>query len=131
MILWDAKTLAVKAVIKGVLQQGIANVCISHDGKKVAATSVDPDHCIAIYDTGSKVSLIGTTKLTPHHIFDLKFDLGDKTIVAAGLKEINFITFEGGVIKKVQGLWEKNCGPQACLCIGFIESNVITGMYKG
>jgi hypothetical protein len=36
--------------LKGVLKNGIGCVAISNDGKKIAATSLDEDHCIAIYD---------------------------------------------------------------------------------
>ncbi len=79
----------------------------------------------------SEEGLLATGKLTKAPVFDLKFDLTDKIIIAAGLKEINFISFEGGVIKKQKGVWDKSNGPQSVLCIGFMETNVITGMFKG
>lgn len=44
--------------------------------------------------------LIATGKLSKAPIFDLRFDLSDKTIIAAGLKVIYFINFEGGILKK-------------------------------
>lgn len=52
--------------------------------------------------------MIATGKLCKQPIFDLRFDYSDKTIIACGLKVIFFITFEGGIIKKVPGTWDKN-----------------------
>lgn len=46
------------------------------------------------------------------------------------MKEINFITFFGGVIKCVKGVWKDN-KPQACLCAAFIPNNCVTGMFNG
>lgn len=37
-------------VYKGVLKNGIGNVCFSNDGKRIAACALDEDHTIAIYD---------------------------------------------------------------------------------
>jgi len=72
------------------LKSGIGCVTISTDGKKVAASALDDDHCIVIYDiekgiTGrmnptkknSDDGLIATGKSTRNFIFDLKFDLKD------------------------------------------------------
>ena len=101
-----------RIVIKGILKNGIGALDISHDGKKIAATALDPDHTIAIYDiykgynqrldpgnSGCEDALIATGKLTKNFIFDIKFDFKDKIIFAACLKEILFITFDHSLIK--------------------------------
>jgi len=131
-------------VFKGVLKNGIRNVCFSNDGKKIAACALDEQHTIAIYDVEKAIlskqnpnkknnddGLISTGKLARTPIFDLKFDLTDKTIIAAGLKEIYFMSFEGGILKKSKGVWDKTGTPQSALTVGFVETHTITGMFKG
>ena len=150
LCVWDIKTLQSKLILKGVLQIGINCVCFSNDGRKFAASGLDEDHCIVVYDLekaiaaklnplgtmNSKVKiiesngLIASGKTGRFEIFDLKFDPTDKSLVAGCLKEILFMNFEGGVLKVIKGVWE-NYQQQAVLCISFIETNIVTGMFKG
>lgn len=44
----ETTTISAKIVFRGVLKNGIGNVCFSNDGKKIAA--IDEEHTIAIYD---------------------------------------------------------------------------------
>ena len=74
---------------------------------------------------------MATGKLTRTPIFDIRFDQSDKVVIVACLKDILFISFEGGIIKKTKGIWDKTNLTQSVLCIGFIENNVLTGMFKG
>ena len=47
---WDYKTLQVKFSLKGILKQGVSHICFTHDGKKLAALEVGPNHTVVIYD---------------------------------------------------------------------------------
>lgn len=47
---WDSVTMQSKVVFRGVLKNGIGNVCFSNDGKKIAAAALDEEHTVAIYD---------------------------------------------------------------------------------
>jgi microtubule-associated protein-like 6 len=126
------------------LREGIGNIAFSNDGKRVAACALDADHTLAVYDIDRAVQsrlnpnkknsdegLIATGKLTRVPVFDVRFEPQDKFIVVAALKEILFITLENGVLRKVKGIWEKSNLPQSVLTIGFVESNVVTGMFRG
>ena len=42
-------------VFKGILKNGIGNVCFSNDGKKIAASALDEEHTIVIYDVEKAV----------------------------------------------------------------------------
>ena len=46
----ETTTISAKIVFRGVLKNGIGNVCFSNDGKKIAAAAMDEEHTIAIYD---------------------------------------------------------------------------------
>ena len=72
--------------------------------------------------------IIALGKTTRSEVLDMKFDPTDRTIILACLKEVNFISMEGGVIKSTRGIWENN-PLQAVMCIGFLESNMVTGIY--
>lgn len=75
--------------------------------------------------------LISTGKLTRAPIFDMRFDPSDKSIIVGCLKEILFISFDGGILRKTKGIWDKNNIPQSVLCIGIIENNTVSGMFSG
>lgn len=50
LCVWDSVTLESKAIFKGVLRNGISNVAISADGKKVAAVSLESESSVVFYD---------------------------------------------------------------------------------
>lgn len=43
IFVWDSRTMETKAVFRGALIIGVSNICISNDGKKVAAIGMDED----------------------------------------------------------------------------------------
>lgn len=73
------------------MKKGVVNVCFSHDGKRIAASSLDEDHTIAVYDIEAAISarenpkpaakgkevvsagLIAIGKGTKAEILDLRF----------------------------------------------------------
>ena len=130
------------AIFQGDLQNTITQVCFSNSRKKLAAVSNDEDHTVCIYDLEKLLNVsynkvkaktdgsIIIGKSTRAGVFDAKFDPNEQMLILACLKEINFISFDGNVIKCVRGTgWTKNS--QAILCIGFIDQTVITGTFKG
>lgn len=50
MCVWDSTTLETKAVFKGALKNGIGNVAISSDAKRVAGVSLEDDKLLVVYD---------------------------------------------------------------------------------
>lgn len=43
ILVWDSKTMEIRAVFRGVLSVGVSNICISNDGRKLAAVGMDED----------------------------------------------------------------------------------------
>lgn len=75
----------------------------------VVAVAMDDDHSIAIYDIDKGMAfrknpkntdfgLVATGKMTVKEVFDIKFQPGDESILAACMKEINIITWKNGAI---------------------------------
>lgn len=66
LCVWDSVTLESKAIFKGVLRNGISNVAISSDGKKVAAVSLESESSVVFYDVDKayKLNLICYTVQT-------------------------------------------------------------------
>ena len=97
------------ARIQGTLLKGVMQVCFSNDGKYLAASAMDDDHTIAVYDitkqpkTGQAWAPIASGKGTRANILSLGFSTDNTTIVATCVKEVNFFTFAGGVIKGQKG----------------------------
>ena len=51
---WDADTLEQKLLIIAPLTKGIKTICFSNDGKYLAASAMDDEHFIAIFDWQAK-----------------------------------------------------------------------------
>lgn len=106
-----------KAVFKGAIKNGVGNVAISSDAKKVAAISLEDERLLVVYDLEKNIQskanpskksgdgIIVTGRLTLKPVFDLKFDKSGKTLIAACLNDIIFITFEGNSMKIAKGVW--------------------------
>ena len=52
-------------------------------------------------------------------------------IVATCVKEVDFFTFAGGVIKGKKGTGYGTAGPESVLCQAFVDNTLVTGMYSG
>ncbi|EAR94225.2 HELP domain protein (macronuclear) [Tetrahymena thermophila SB210] len=141
---WDSTNLETKFVFKGVIKNGVSSVAISQDGKKIAAISLEKESSIVIYDLEKAIQqrlnptkrsnddgLLATGKLTNKEVFDAKFDKQGKTVIVASINDILFVTFDNNLIKVAKGVWSQSNPPQACLCIGFSEVGIVTGMFKG
>lgn len=84
---WDAETQETQITFAGILKKGIGQVSICSENKRIAATGLDEDHTLVIYDYQKAIEaklnpnkknlndgLIATCKLTKAAVFDLKFD---------------------------------------------------------
>lgn len=97
------------ARIQGVLLKGIKNLAFSPNGKYLAGSAFDDDHTIAIYDwqskpkTGEALKPIASGKGTRANILSLGFNPTSDQLVATCVKEVNFFTFDGGLIKGKKG----------------------------
>lgn len=43
IFVWDSRSMELRAVFRGVLSIGVSNLCISNDGRKLAAVGMDED----------------------------------------------------------------------------------------
>jgi len=50
IFVWDLNTMVTLLVMKGVLEKGVINACFSMDGRYFAASSLDEDHTLVVYD---------------------------------------------------------------------------------
>ena len=103
------------ARIQGTLTKGIKNLAFSKDGKLLAASAFDDDHCIAVYQLGQTlkpgqtVAPIATGKGTRAQILSLGFNPQGTELVGTCVKEVDFFSFAGGLIKKKVGTgWTNN-----------------------
>lgn len=138
---WDIKDLSCKLMLKGVLEKGIVNVCFSHDGKRFAASALDEEHNIVVYDIAkelatkenpSKTGLVAKGKGAKAQILDMRFLPDNKTLFLACNKECYLMEIDEskGLLKGKKGLFGK-AAPEPVMSIGFLGANVITGMSKG
>jgi hypothetical protein len=137
---WDSRTISSKLAIQGLLKDGISQICFSNNGKKLAASSMDSNQTIAIYDIarlyGNKQmnkleGLICTGKGPKEPILALKFDPGDSTIVIGCVKSIYFASFHNGELDLVKGTEWGKTPIQSIMCIDFQDSNTLAGSYSG
>jgi WD40 repeat protein len=102
IILWETSKkddgiLHSTLMISKELCSSIANVCFSPSQKLLAATCNDEDHKLVIYNlnelkelekklTSTKTGIICFGPLTKSLVFDIKFTLDEKSLVAATVK---------------------------------------------
>lgn len=93
---WDADTMQEILLIVAPLTKGIKNLCFSQDGKYLAASAIDDEHFIAIYDwqakpkAGTSLAPIAHGKGSRAVLFNLIFNPAADTLISMGVKEVNF-----------------------------------------
>jgi len=128
IFVWDVTTMECLARITGTLTKGIKTIAFSNDGKLLAATAMDDEHNVAVYEWAAKpkqgqgLAPIAAGKGTRANILSLGFTPDNSQLVATCVKEVDFFTFAGGVIKSKKGTgWGTGAGPESVLCQAFVD----------
>jgi microtubule-associated protein-like 6 len=148
--IWDTVTTECLARISGLLTKGIAHLCFSPDGSYLAASAIDENHCVAIYNwdkctnasknvankskKNNNEALISADQLTTAHVFYLLFTPSGDQLIATALGEVNFISFWGGAVKVFKGEYagsDKRPDAQAILCAAYLGTALVTGCFDG
>jgi len=110
-------------------------VAFSNDGELVAASGMDDDHSLVIFKwrTGKSSKQPGplaSGKGPSVDIWSLGFSPDKSQLVATCTREVNFYTFDKGVIKGQKGTsWSKS--PGAVPCQAFVENTLFSGTHDG
>lgn len=129
LVVWDSNTLETKAIFKNKLEKSIATVTISKSGKYVAATSMNDNHEIAVYDI-QKNALIAYGRGPRSVVYSIKFNSAEDEVVCACSKEVVFAKFSGGKISCKKGVFGK-APLKPNLCIAVLGDSIITSMNNG
>ena len=141
---WDSATCECLARIVGTLKKGVCQLAFSNNGRYLAGAAADDYHCVAIYDWNecrilSKSSpsksksggLVATGQVSRANILSLVFNPADDMLVATAVKEVNFISFAGGLLKASKGIGWGSTRQQAVLCAAYIGTALVTGSFNG
>jgi microtubule-associated protein-like 6 len=139
---WDVSTMEATARFVAPLKKGIAHLAFSPSGKFLAASAMDEDHNVAIFEWQKSASkkkggksggpLVAAGKGTRANILSLCFNPDESQVVACAVKEVTFLSFAGGVIKGKRGIgWGKGGDRQAVLCGVFMGNTLLTGVFSG
>ena len=135
--IWDSSTMESIASFNSPLTKGIAHLEFSPSGKLLAASAMDDYHCVAIYEWEKKSSkrggaLIATGKGTRANILDLVFSPDESELVCPAVKEVQFVSFKGGVLKTKKGTgWGTKGKRTSVLCGAFVGNKLVTGTFSG
>ena len=80
---------------------------------------------------GKAVPPVAHGKSTRAKILSINFNPSGTMIVATCVKEISFMTFNGGQIKSQKGTGWGNKGPESVLTQAFVGDTLYTGSYTG
>lgn len=100
--------------INGPLTKGIKTLAFSNDGKYLAASAMDDDHMVAVWEwanpgTGNKpLAPIAHGKGSRAKILGMCFTADNQQVVGVAIKEVNFYTFKDGRIKGKKASFGKN-----------------------
>ena len=116
IVIWDFKNMNVIATLEGTLTHGIGHLAVSSDGKYLAASALDPNHAICIYNLQKILNntlkyqrpseyIIATGNGPDSPILDLKFDndTSNTTLIAACVQGLYFFTNENNHLFCRQG----------------------------
>ena len=73
LVIWDSNTLETKAIFKNKIVKSIATVAISKSGQYVAATSMNDNHEIAVYNLSNN-SLVAYGRGPRSVIYCIRFN---------------------------------------------------------
>lgn len=148
--IWDSETMECLTRINGPLQKGINHLAFSKDGKYLVASAADDEHNIAIFDwakgTSKQVTNIKSQKqkaaasINPvvaagkgprQNILGLCFNNQNDTVAASCVKEVNFVTFQGGQYKLKKGVGLKGDSLTTITCCAYLNNSLICGSFTG
>lgn len=127
-----------KAMFVTPLKKGIKQVAFSKDGRYLVASAMDDEHQVAIFDWAAKpkgktgtVAPVAHGKGTRANILSIGFNPTGDQVVATCVKEVNFFSFAGGVIKGQKGTGWGTKGADSVLTQAFVGNVLFTGSYTG
>ena len=141
--IWDSKELTSKGVVNFPLKKGVGHLCFSHDGRKLAAISIEEDtHTIAVYDvetilnskgeTNSKVSLLCHARGPEETVFGMTFDQNNNSLAIACKGGLYFAAlYEETMELAMAQKWTAASPPQTILCVISMNQQIVGGSYSG
>lgn len=137
--IWDYKTSQIKLSLRGLLKDGIAFLCFSNDGRKLAAVDMSENRTVVIYDFYKliqnkapelKDQVIAIFKGPSRPVFDIVFDSSDSNLVFGCKKSIAIADLrEEKVELKEKSSW--GAYSTSLLCLGVQGQFVVAGAYSG
>ena len=91
--IWKVDTMQALSVIEGIVKQGVALLCFSPKGDRIAKVGKDPDHTLAIFDV-STGALISSSKglISPIDVYDIDYSQDGSEIALVGKNQIKYFT---------------------------------------
>ena len=153
--IWNIKTGEAKVRIKHPLQKGINHLCFSNDGKLLAASALDDEHSIAVFEwekgTAENISksqnhrlkdknfnmetlslyLYCQGKMGRANILGMCFNKSGKKLACCGVKEVNIFEIAKGSMKKKRCTGLKGSEITAIMCCGYLNDILICGSSTG
>lgn len=110
------------------LTNGIKHVAFSHDGELLVATGMDDDHSIAVY-RWKEERLIAAGKGPASNVWSIGFSADNSQVIATCSQEVNFYSFDDGVLyQHEQG---EIAGLGSVLCQAIAGKTLYTGTHTG
>ena len=125
LCIWNTETMTNEVLITQPLTKGIKHLAWSPNGKYLAASAMDDDQMMAVFDMDAPVKPgkprepIAHGKSTRAKILSLTFSPDNKTVVATCVKEIVFLTITGKTLKGKKGTGDRQ------------RESILTGAFVG
>lgn len=127
IFVWDTASMMQIANFKAPLEKGIGALAFSPNSKVLAATGMDEDHSVALYNLQTN-SLICCVKGDKEVITDMAFT-SDSEFVTSGIKHFKGWTINGNAVVGKRGQFGN--ANNILLCLGVYGNSVYTGTGAG
>jgi len=124
--IWDVTTMECVARITGPLTKGIKTLAFSPCGKYVAASAMDDDHMVAVWEWNSPskspekpIAPIAHGKGSRAKFLGMGFTADSNQVIGVCIKEIQLYTFKDGKLKGKKVSFGKNtiCAVPCCVTV--------------
>jgi hypothetical protein len=119
VLVWDSETLSCTAGLWGTHQGGVACLCFSRDGTRIASVGIDLEHSICVWDWRRQVPL-AVAKAGPQPVFSVRFSPDDSQLVSVGTKHVKFWQTAPGSLQAAKANFANKGSLQGFLCCEFL-----------
>lgn len=130
VVIWNAITGEEIITIKNGLSKGVDNLKFSESGQYLAASCMDDDHKVLIFDCNDNYKMVAVEKGGRDFILGMVW-VGDTNLVTVGIKHYKYWTLSGSSLKGAKGSFTASSNNILLCAEKANNGDILAGSAKG